>query len=60
MMVLTRHDQYELSYVAVAKQPVKNGSARYKRLAQAGYLEKTRDGYLLTALGRRTVAQYRP
>lgn len=51
-MTMSRKDYFELSYVAVMHRPVRNASERYKRLAQQGYLELTKDGYVITPAGR--------
>ena len=49
---MTRREYSELSYVALRREPVKNTSELYKRLAAQGYLSLTKDGYVLTLAGK--------
>jgi Mn-dependent DtxR family transcriptional regulator len=56
---MSRHDYFELSYVSLMRQPVRNTSERYKRLAQQGYLERTKQGYVITPAGRQALEKER-
>ncbi len=49
---MTARELCELTYVALSREPVKNKSELYKRLAAQGYLSLTKDGYVLTLAGK--------
>lgn len=49
---MTARELCELTYVALSREPVKNMSELYKRLAAQGYLSLTKDGYVITLAGK--------